>query len=71
MQRCATLILLDQLIADNYTGAWSEEGEAHLTQVMQTMEEQGKSSDNTPKFWKMVLEQLDGTWTHNQSGENG
>jgi hypothetical protein len=36
---------------------------------MQTMEEQGKSSDNTPKFWKMVLEQLDGTWTHNQSGK--
>jgi hypothetical protein len=36
---------------------------------MQTMEEQGKSSDNTPKFWKMVSERLDGTWTRDQCRE--
>jgi hypothetical protein len=33
---------------------------------MQAMEEQGKTPNNTPKFWKLVLECLDGTWTHDQ-----
>jgi hypothetical protein len=68
-QRYATLALLYGLIADDHTGAWSSEEEARLTQVMQTMEEQGKSADNTPKFWKAVSEHLDGTWTHDQCRE--
>ncbi|KAN0139303.1 hypothetical protein V8E53_002804 [Lactarius tabidus] len=45
---------------------WSEEEEACLTQVMQVLEEEGKTPDNTPKFWKMVSERLDGTRTCDQ-----
>ncbi|KAN0141416.1 hypothetical protein V8E53_000661 [Lactarius tabidus] len=47
-------------------GPWSEEEEARLTQVMQVLEEEGKTPDNTPKFWKMVSERLDGTRTRDQ-----
>jgi hypothetical protein len=60
-QRYAHVILLDRLIADDNTGPWSEEEEARLTQVMQVLEEEGKTPDNTPKFWKMVSECLE--WT--------
>ena len=43
-----------RLTTDDCTGAWSEEEETRLTQVVQAMEEEGKTSDNTPKFWKTV-----------------
>ncbi|KAN0128005.1 hypothetical protein V8E53_014182, partial [Lactarius tabidus] len=47
-------------------GAWSEEEVTLLTQVVQAMEEEGKTPDNTPKFWKTVLECLDRTQTRDQ-----
>ncbi|KAN0140600.1 hypothetical protein V8E53_001809 [Lactarius tabidus] len=47
-------------------GAWSEEEVTRLTQVVQAMEEEGKTPDNTPKFWKTVSERLDGARTHDQ-----
>ena len=37
-----------------------------MDQVMQAMEEEGKTPTKTPKFWKAVSERMDGTRTHNQ-----
>jgi hypothetical protein len=57
---------LDRLIADDYIGAWSEGEETCLHQVMQAMEEQGKTPDNTTKFWKVVSERMDKSRTRDQ-----
>ena len=37
-----------------------------MDQVMQAMEEEGKMPTKTPKFWKAVLERMDGTRMHDQ-----
>ncbi|KAN0137597.1 hypothetical protein V8E53_004648 [Lactarius tabidus] len=47
-------------------GAWSEEEVTRLTQVIQAMEEEGKTPNNTPKFWKTVSECLDRAQTRDQ-----
>lgn len=37
-----------------------------MDQVMQAMEDEGKTPAKTPKFWKAVSERMDGTRTHDQ-----
>ena len=39
-----------------------------LYQVIQVIEEEGKTPTKTPKFWKAILEhmEVDGTWTCDQ-----
>ncbi|KAF8262837.1 hypothetical protein EI94DRAFT_1808180 [Lactarius quietus] len=49
-----------------HTSPWSDEEEARLFQVIQDMQEDGKAPRKTPKFWKLVSEQLDGTQTRDQ-----
>lgn len=57
----------DCLIADDDpTGSWTVEEVTLLHQAMQAMEEEGKSSDNTPKFWKAVSKFMGNTRTRDQ-----
>ena len=37
-----------------------------MDQVMQAMEEEGKTPTKTPKFWKAISEHMDGTRMHDQ-----
>ena len=52
--------------ADDHAGPWTAEEVIHLDQVMQAMEEEGKTPTRTPKFWKAILEHMDGTWMCDQ-----
>ena len=53
-------------MADDHTGPWTAEEEALLYQVMQAMEEEGKTSHNIPKFWKAISKCMDNTRTRDQ-----